>query len=201
LNIKYQNRPIIIAICGKSATGKDTLAKQIVNTFKWENIPVRMIVSDTTRPPRPSETKNIDYHFITTETFHRKKNESRYLEWAYFNGWFYGTDKTQVLSNCVNVGIFSPEGIEKLSKNQNRFEIFCVYLNCSLLKRLFRSYKREGRFKKEYLRRAYTDKYDFKNIQNSLKSFQDIFIFDTSQMPSILIAQRLLWRLKMKGLY
>ena len=42
-----QKRPVIIAVCGKSATGKDTLANWLSSMLKINNIPVNIIISDS----------------------------------------------------------------------------------------------------------------------------------------------------------
>ena len=53
------NKYKIIAICGKSASGKDTLLRMIMN-----NTALHEIVSCTTRPPREGEVNGKNYHHI-----------------------------------------------------------------------------------------------------------------------------------------
>ena len=63
--------PVIIAICGKSASGKDTLAKAFIEGgYGFTNI-----VSDTTRPPRKGERDGIDYNFLSVEKFQKKQKK------------------------------------------------------------------------------------------------------------------------------
>lgn len=195
-----EKRPIIIAICGKSASGKNTLANWLLSMLKVINIPANIIISDTTRPPRLFEKNGIDYNFLTKEDFNNKIKNNDYLEFSSFNGWLYGTDKIAIIPNIVNIGIFNIEGMSSLIKHQNHFEIICIYLKCGLIQRLVRSYERENKFKIEYLRRAYTDYYDFKNIKNILKHFPDQFTFDSQQIPIVSMADHVIWRLKMKNL-
>lgn len=200
MNIKYQNRPIIIAICGKSATGKDTLANWLLSMLKINNIPANMIISDTTRPPRVFEKNGIDYNFLTESEFHNKINNEDYLEYSSFNGWFYGTNKQSIIPNSINIGIFNIDGMSSLANYQADFEIICVYLKCGLIQRLIRSYDREQKFKIEYIRRVYADYYDFKNVKNILKRFPSQFIFNSQQMPVVSMVDHIIWRLKMKNL-
>ena len=198
--MKYQNRPIIIAICGKSATGKDTLANWLLSMLRVSNIPANMIISDTTRMPRIFEKDGVDYNFLTEDEFCYKINNGNYLEYSSFNGWFYGTDKQSIISNSINIGVFNVDGMSSLANYQPDFEVICVYLKCGLIHRLIRSYDRERKIKIEYIRRVYTDYCDFKNIKNTLKCFPGQFIFDSQRTPTVLMVDRIMWRLKMKNL-
>ena len=127
MNIKYQNRPIIIAICGKSATGKDTFCTHLVNLFTLKNIPAHCIVSDTTRPQRKGEKNKVDYNFLTDFEFYNNIKKQKYLEHTSFNGWHYGTNKNSIVPGSINVGIFNPDGIKSLIKYQKDFRIVCIY--------------------------------------------------------------------------
>ena len=55
----------IIAIMGKSASGKDTIMKELVK----RNPSLNEIVSYTTRPQRDYEINTIHYNFVTIEEF------------------------------------------------------------------------------------------------------------------------------------
>ena len=62
-------------------------------------------VSHTTRQPRPDETSNKDYFFITKDEFERLINNEEFLEYAKVFDNFYGTTRTPV--------------IDKLNKGKN----------------------------------------------------------------------------------
>ena len=53
----------IYYVMGKSATGKDTVYKQIMETLPE----LKTIVLYTTRPMREGETEGVEYHFCTAE--------------------------------------------------------------------------------------------------------------------------------------
>jgi guanylate kinase len=55
--------------------------------------PLEFVVTTTTRPRRPVETDNVDYHFVSDETFQRMLKENKLLEWAKVYGYFYGVPK------------------------------------------------------------------------------------------------------------
>lgn len=78
----------ILALFGPSASGKDTIAKQIVS--KYPSL-TSNIVSCTTRPKRDYEKNGIDYHFISEETFTKHVLNGDMLEATCFREWFYGT--------------------------------------------------------------------------------------------------------------
>lgn len=193
------NKPIIIAICGKSATGKDTLAKWLRSMLRVIGIPANTLVSDTTRPPRTCEKNGIDYVFLTEEDFHNKINERKYLEYTSFNGWYYGTSFDTILNDCVNIGVFNVSGISSLTSYLDNYHIICIYLKCNLYQRIKRSIYREHKLKIEYFRRAYTDFLDFKNIESLLQCFPDNFIFNTQKISTVLIIDQIIWRLKIKN--
>jgi hypothetical protein len=69
------NRPVVIS--GPSGVGKGTLYKLILerrpNTFATS-------VSHTTRDPRPGETRDVDYYYITMEEFEKMIEEEKFVE-------------------------------------------------------------------------------------------------------------------------
>ena len=66
------SKPIIVAICGPAASGKDTLARELFTYMKMENIPAHLLISDTTRPMRSKEENGIDYFFRDEKEFIHK---------------------------------------------------------------------------------------------------------------------------------
>lgn len=169
------NKPIIIVICGKSATGKDTLAKQLKEYLPW---PSQRIVSDTTRSPRRGEVDGIDYNFILQSEFLEKQYADDYLEWTYFNTWYYGTPKSCVYEDYINIGVFDAKGVQNLYKKySHKYRIIPIYLKENIFVRIQRSFDREGVFHFEYLRRAIADAKDFFNFENkTLKKFPDYLV-------------------------
>ena len=60
------NKLKVLALCGKSASGKDTYLKEIM---KLSQYPLHEIISCTTRPPRDYEADGVNYYFLTNEEF------------------------------------------------------------------------------------------------------------------------------------
>ena len=84
--------PLII-VSGPSGSGKSTLIERLLAMGAW---PLRLSVSVTTRPKRPSEQDGVHYHFWTREQFDREVQAGGFLEWAEVHGNYYGTLKREV---------------------------------------------------------------------------------------------------------
>ena len=128
----------ILALFGKSASGKDTLQKWIVNNVAN----TQKIVSYTTRPPREGEQDGIDYHYISQPEFCSKVLSGEMLEATSFRNWFYGTSIEALDKTKVNVGVFNPAGIRTLLDNTDLW-VIPVYINATDKTRLLRSLNRE----------------------------------------------------------
>lgn len=163
------NQPIILAICGKSATGKDTLAKWLYKDLTARDIETSLLISHTSRPKRINEVEGIDYIFISKKHFLINLINNAYLEHTKFKDWYYGTPKATAISN-INIGVFNIEGIMALHQCKD-LTVIPIYLEDKLLTRLKRSRYRENKWKIEYIRRAFTDWKDFLKIKNILNDF------------------------------
>lgn len=194
------NRPFIIAICGKSATGKDTLAKYLQSMLDHLGFKTNIIVSDTTRPCRVGERNGVEYNFLTDETFKTKINNHEYLEYAHFNSWLYGTNKQSILQDSVNIGVFNLNGINSLVKYNEDYQIICIYLECKWYRRLLRSIKREESIKYEFIRRLYVDYRDFQDVELMLKRFPYHYHYFTDTKSCSIIADHIIRRLRTRKL-
>lgn len=149
----------LIALFGPSASGKDTLAKELLKRND-----VSEIVSCTTRPMRDYEKDGVDYHFMNEEEFGKKVLDGTMLEATTFRGWFYGTPLDSLKEDKINVGVFNKQGIECLL-DDNRLEVTPIYIACEDKIRLLRSLEREVNPDcEEICRRFMTDKQDFEVI-------------------------------------
>lgn len=150
----------ILAIIGEAGSGKDTLMQEVLKV----NHNLHEIVSFTTRPPREGEKDGINYHFISGEEFAEKLLAGEMLEAACFNDWFYGTGFGSLRSDCVNMGVFNPEGIDSLMAHKN-IELVVYYVTAKDKTRLLRQLNREENPNvDEIIRRYKTDKEDFYDL-------------------------------------
>ena len=67
----------IFVIMGKSATGKDTLYKELL---KSSNVKVKPIVLYTTRPIRENESEGVEYHFVSATQYEKFKEDGLVIE-------------------------------------------------------------------------------------------------------------------------
>ena len=79
-------------VSGPSGVGKSTVLHAL---FEGRD-DLYFSVSATTRAPRPTETPDVDYHFIEAETFRQWIEDGEFLEYAEYVGNFYGTPKKYV---------------------------------------------------------------------------------------------------------
>ncbi len=87
------HKPLLIIVSGPAGSGKTTLCDRLLAEFPSA---VRRIVTATTRPPRPGEVNNVDYHFLTPGDFLKRVEVGEFYEWAKVHGHYYGTLKSEV---------------------------------------------------------------------------------------------------------
>ena len=84
----------VIVISGPSGAGKTTLVRQVFDHFPQ----LVSSISATTRPPRPGEKHGVDYYFLSSEEFLRRRAAGDFLESCevFGRGYWYGTLNDQV---------------------------------------------------------------------------------------------------------
>lgn len=150
----------IIVLIGQAGSGKDSLMQGVLK----ETPNLHEIISYTTRPPREGEVDGVNYHFISGEKFGDKVLNGEMIEAACFNNWFYGTGYASLRSDCVNIGVFNPEGVESLLAAKD-VEIKVFYVQAGDKERLLRQLNREDDPDcLEIMRRFKTDMIDFSDL-------------------------------------
>ena len=158
----------ILILCGKAASGKDTLKRYIVEALELSGIEFNNVVNTTTRPPREGEVDGVNYHFCSAEEMTKKILNDEMAEAVLFNDWVYGTENKALSEDKLNVGIFNLEGIEALRQNPNH-NIFAVYLDVEDSVRLIRYLNRDNMTKEkinEMFRRYKADEIDFADVDD-----------------------------------
>jgi guanylate kinase len=87
-----RRRGLLIVLSSPSGAGKTTISRMLMES----DGEVTMSVSATTRPKRPGETDDVDYHFVDDAEFDRMIHSGEFVEWAPVFGHRYGTPKTPV---------------------------------------------------------------------------------------------------------
>ena len=150
----------IIALVGEAGSGKDTIMKRVLERSPH----LHEIVSCTTRPPREGEVDGVNYHFMSPEVFGDKVIHGEMLEASCFNDWFYGTGYESLRSDCFNIGVFNPEGIESLLAHPG-VAVDVYYVRATDKNRLLRQLNREvDPDVHEIIRRFKADMIDFEDL-------------------------------------
>ena len=85
-------RGLLIILSSPSGAGKSTISRMLLDA----DPDVRMSISATTRPKRPGEADDVDYHFVDDAEFDRLVAAGEFVEWAPVFGYRYGTPKAPV---------------------------------------------------------------------------------------------------------
>ena len=158
----------IIAIMGEAGTGKDSLMQEILK-LKPE---FHEIISCTTRPMRQGEAEGVNYYYYTPEYFGDRVLHDEMLECTVFNDWFYGTSYDSVRSDCVNIGVFNPTGVESLLARPD-VDVKVIRVVAEDKTRLLRQLNREKwPDVREIIRRFNADWMDFEGIDDDISAFK-----------------------------
>ncbi len=85
--------PNIFILSAPSGTGKSTLVRRVIAS----RASLCLVVSHTTRPPRPGERDGREYHFVDRGSFERMVAEDGFVEWAEVHGNLYGTSRGELM--------------------------------------------------------------------------------------------------------
>ena len=155
----------IIAIMGEAGTGKDSLMQEILK-LKPE---FHEIISCTTRPKRQGEVEGVNYYYYTPEQFGNRVLHDEMLECTVFNDWFYGTSYDSVRSDCINIGVFNPTGVESLLARPD-VDVKVIRVVAEDKTRLIRQLNREEwPDVREIVRRFNADQMDFDGIEEDFE--------------------------------
>ena len=98
--IKTKNRGNLIVISGPSGAGKGSVIKRLreINDNFW------LSISMTSRGVRSNDILDETYFFVSREEFERRIENGVFLEYAMYNGNYYGTPKDKI-ADKLNEGI------------------------------------------------------------------------------------------------
>ena len=180
--------PKLFIVLGKSASGKDTLYKDIVGRFGDR---LGVVVPYTTRPKRQGETEGVEYHFITEGQMSRMKRDGKVIEsrcyQTVYGPWYYLTvDDGQIdLSKRSSILIVTPAAYEKLRDYFGAEHVIPLYIETDDGVRLERALKRERAQAKpkseEMCRRFLADAKDFSEEVLNRLGIQKRFVNDDYQ--------------------
>lgn len=87
-----RRRGLLIVLSSPSGAGKSTISRLLLEADPQ----ITMSISATTRPKRPGERDDVDYHFVDDAEFDAMIAAGDFVEWAPVFGFRYGTPKVPV---------------------------------------------------------------------------------------------------------
>lgn len=161
----------LFCLIGKSACGKDTIFKILMNDKSLNLLP---LISYTTRPRRNHETDGVEYHFITAEALRNYKNSGKIIEMREYvtthGTWYYCTvdDGNVNLEKNNYLMISTLESFDALRKFYGE-SVVPLYIEVEDGERLLRAISREKRQSypdyNEICRRFLADSEDFSEMK------------------------------------
>lgn len=158
---------LIFYICGKSASGKDSLYDKLKEDPELDLEP---IVPCTTRPMRDGEQDGVDYHFMDEEQFQKLLAAGKIVEHREYNTvygiWHYFTvDEETAASARDRIAVGTLESLLKMMDYYGKDRVVPLYVEVEDGLRLSRALKREmkpGNHRyEEMCRRFLADQKDF----------------------------------------
>ena len=147
----------MIALVGKTATGKTSICEELIKLGK------NKIVTTTTRPMREGEVEGIDYNFVSDEKFEQMRNNNEFVETTKYNTvyglWKYGTPFSSLRDDGVI--ILNPDGLKAFKNLGIDCFIFYIETPISIIRKRL---EQRGDSSEESEKRIKTDNEDFKNI-------------------------------------
>ncbi len=143
--------PLII-LSGPSGSGKSTVLRLMLERSE---LPLRLSVSATTRPPRPDEEDGVHYWFWSPEQFELEKASGGFLEWAEVHGRCYGTLRREVIPyRDKGIGVLLDIDVQGAEQVRRQFpEAVPVFLRTSTLEVLERRLRGRGTENEEAVQR------------------------------------------------
>ena len=87
-----RRRGLLIVLSSPSGAGKSTISRMLLAA----DPDITMSISATTRPKRPGEVDDVDYHFVDDRQFDTLIASGEFVEWAPVFNHRYGTPKAPV---------------------------------------------------------------------------------------------------------
>lgn len=174
-------------ICGKSASGKDTLLKELVSNHNFSPM-----ISYTTRPMRDNEKNGVDYHFISKEEFELGIVANEFLEYRAYNTlvngvedtWYYGMKKGGYELGKDYVVVLDLDGAKSFIEHYGKANCYVVYVDVNDRVRTERAKARPSFDETEWQRRLLDDTDKF-SVEKLHPLVDDIFSNEKSTIEEL----------------
>ena len=142
---------MLIVLSGPSGSGKGTIIKSLLS-MREDTV---LSISMTTRAPRPGEQDGVHYFFRTREEFEDVIRKDGFLEYAEYNGEYYGTPEAPIrrwLNEGKNVILeIEVQGAEKVMNH--RSDLVSVFITIPSFEELERRLRARATETEEKIRR------------------------------------------------
>ena len=166
---------ILIVVSGFSGAGKGTIMKALLE--RYDNY--ALSISATTRNPRPGEEEGKAYFFKTTEEFEKMIAKDDLIEYAMYEGNYYGTPKAYVEEQLragkdVILEIEIQGALKVKEKFPNTLLLFVTPPSAEELRKRLEGRGTEtqevidGRMKRAIEEAEYMDQYDYLVVNDEL---------------------------------
>lgn len=162
----------IFVVIGKSASGKDTIYRELA---KDKSLCLKEVVGYTTRPIREGEQDGATYHFVTAQTLNQLIQENKVIEHRTYDTihgpWHYFTvnDEQFDLAKEDYLMIGTLESYTQIREYFGQETVIPIYIEVENGERLARALNRERKQEhpkyEEMCRRFLADEYDFSEEQ------------------------------------
>ncbi|MBQ4424313.1 MAG: guanylate kinase [Lachnospiraceae bacterium] len=172
----------IFYIIGPSASGKDSLARELLRRFEGE---LKTVVMSTTRPIRSGEVEDETYHYLTAEEFEALKAAGKVIEsrtyQTVYGPWIYATiDSSIDLSRNSYLMVGTLESYRQTRRFFGEEAVVPLYIELDRGLRLQRALDRERTQKEpkytEMCRRFLADEKDFSAAKVAACHFPRVYV-------------------------
>jgi len=91
----------LVVVSAPSGGGKNAVIRELTKLFSNST----RFITTTTREPREREVDGVDYHFVTAEQFKDMIEKGELLEYNFYAGNYYGSEKKRLEDTLQNYTI------------------------------------------------------------------------------------------------